>query len=527
MITTQTMPKTPVRHITAKVELYNGSTLLNTFNYNDYLKSIEIDRIAEENKLFGFTICQKAKIKVLDKQASFSISEGNRVIIYFNHGEGYISPFPELYVSEVSRDKNTNELTFSASDLMVEASKHTVNELSISSYTIYDFAFACAQLLKANGVNLANINASDSALNLFYTEGANFDGTESIRQALTAVAEATQAIIYFDNRNRLTIKRTLRGSAVDTFETSDYFSFETKGSKRVRGLAHITELGDNVEAKNSWENGETFYIRNNPFYELREDIGEILQTAVNLFERSPFALYELNARGNYLLELGDYFGIRSKAGGASGAFLLNDSIKYSGGLSQRIYFNYGNNIETPTNPATIGESLKQTSAKVDKVNRTIELLASESDIANSRLSALEVTTEGISAQVVYAQQVNDDLNNSLNDLTKRVEATLTAEEILLEIKTEIANGTGKVETATGYSFNENGLTVSKSGSEMETTITEDGMTVNKDGNAVLTANNEGVSAIDLHATTFLIVGRNSRFEDYDNHTRTACFWIGG
>ena len=55
------------------------------------------------------------------------------------------------------------------------------------------------------------------------------------------------------------------------------------------------------------------------------------------------------------------------------------------------------------------------------------------------------------------------------------------------------------------------------------------MVVNRDGNAVLTANNEGVQAVNLHATTYLIIGQYSRFEDYDKdgEPRTGCFWIGG
>ena len=51
------------------------------------------------------------------------------------------------------------------------------------------------------------------------------------------------------------------------------------------------------------------------------------------------------------------------------------------------------------------------------------------------------------------------------------------------------------------------------------------MTVYKGGEEVLVADNEGVKAEDLHATTYLIVGRNSRFEDL-GYDRTACFWIG-
>jgi len=52
------------------------------------------------------------------------------------------------------------------------------------------------------------------------------------------------------------------------------------------------------------------------------------------------------------------------------------------------------------------------------------------------------------------------------------------------------------------------------------------MKIIKDTDIVLTANNTGVDAKNLHATTYLIVGANSRFEDYDDNSRTGCFWIG-
>ena len=61
------MVNSPVRNIRARVELYNGSTLLNTFKYTDMLKELTIERVGEQNKFFGFGVCQKANIKVLDK----------------------------------------------------------------------------------------------------------------------------------------------------------------------------------------------------------------------------------------------------------------------------------------------------------------------------------------------------------------------------------------------------------------------------------------------------------------------------
>lgn len=49
--------KSPVREINARVELYNGSTLVESYTNKDKLKELTIERIGEKAKFFGFGIC--------------------------------------------------------------------------------------------------------------------------------------------------------------------------------------------------------------------------------------------------------------------------------------------------------------------------------------------------------------------------------------------------------------------------------------------------------------------------------------
>ena len=118
----------------------------------------------------------------------------------------------------------------------------------------------------------------------------------------------------------------------------------------------------------------------------------------------------------------------------------------------------------------------------------------------------------------------DALNESLTEITKKLESTITPDELNIKIQQSVDSGAKRVSTETGFTFDEDGLSISKEGAELSTQITEDGMVVNRDGEAVLTANNQGVDAVNLHAKTYLIVGKYSRFEDYGQ--RTGCFWIG-
>ena len=68
----------PVRSIKAKVELYNGSTLVNTYFHTDEIKSISIERTGEDSKFFGFGVCHKANIKLRNADNLISVSAGDR-----------------------------------------------------------------------------------------------------------------------------------------------------------------------------------------------------------------------------------------------------------------------------------------------------------------------------------------------------------------------------------------------------------------------------------------------------------------
>ena len=143
---------------------------------------------------------------------------------------------------------------------------------------------------------------------------------------------------------------------------------------------------------------------------------------------------------------------------------------------------------------------------------------------------LRIQADELSAQIIQVERTGNEtmegMNDTLQTLQKEVSAKMNAEGVELQIQTALENGAEKVVTKTGFTFDETGLTVEKSGSEMKTQITENGMVVCQNGQDVLTANNQGVDAKNLHATTYLIVGANSRFEDYGSG-RTGCFWIGG
>ena len=102
---------------------------------------------------------------------------------------------------------------------------------------------------------------------------------------------------------------------------------------------------------------------------------------------------------------------------------------------------------------------------------------------------------------------------------------MTSEDVSIAIRSELSNGVTSVTTETGFTFDKDGLRVSKSGSEMESLLDDDGLSVFRNDTEVLTADNTGVNCINVTARQYLIIG-GSRFESYGSG-RTGCFWIGG
>ena len=487
----------PVRQINGKVELsLDGSTPIE-YTPNDTLQSVTVERVGE-CKFFGFGVCHKANIKIVDKGRTCNPTTSHYAQVFFDD----ISATPKMYVTEVHRDENTNVASITAYDRLYDAHNHTLSELGLESYTMRELAQAIADRL---GVGL--YIPFDFMDDFFvYDGGANFNGDETLREVLDDIAEATQTIYYIDASNSLCFiglsKDESDITVAMTIDKSQYFTLDTKTNRRLTKVVSATQLGDNVELSTGltgttqivWDNGFWTYSGANLEWEL--------QNAINNVGDLTATQFSCQWRGCPWIEPGDKIALIDKENNKVYSYLINDSYTYDGTFSQKTEWEYPDEEEVHTNPSSLGDALKMTMAKVDKVNQEIGLVVS--------------TT----------QEAINSITGDIETLQKQVSLTVDKDAVQIMIDNSIGDGATKVETSTGFTFDEEGLTIAKSESDITTTITEDGMKVSRGSREVLTANNEGVKAEDLHATTYLIIGRNSRLEDYGSG-KTACFWIGG
>lgn len=170
------------------------------------------------------------------------------------------------------------------------------------------------------------------------------------------------------------------------------------------------------------------------------------------------------------------------------------------------------------------EAAKEAYNKAQNAQNTAD--DAQSDVDNlsnettQKFAELNVTTEGISSEVIKQTTRMNQMEESISAIQQ------TAEGVSIQIQNIIDNGVDKVTTKTGYTFDDDGLKINRSGQEIENLLDNTGMYVTRSGETILQANNKGVIATDVTVRNYLIVGTHSRFEDYGDG-RTACFYVGG
>ena len=195
------------------------------------------------------------------------------------------------------------------------------------------------------------------------------------------------------------------------------------------------------------------------------------------------------------------------------------------------------------NPTTIIMVDKDMAISVDYFKyKSLNTLSSGIEVLDERITASvsSVTTlinneiDGVNSTIdnQYTDLVEklDDYatNSEVITLKSQVEAIATDSQYAIEISKDLQeNGVSKVKTSTGFTFDEDGLTIAKSDATTKTNINENGMVVYSTTGTdtkMLEANSTGVIAENLTSNKYFICGTHSRFENYEDGT--GCFYLG-
>ena len=262
-----------------------------------------------------------------------------------------------------------------------------------------------------------------------------------------------------------------------------------------------------------------------------------LYSRLNGLTYSP---YEITTTGQACLEIGEQFVLEMLDGTTRTCIWMGQTLEIAQGVSETGSCSIPGAAETDYGIASASDrTMTQTILRVDKAEGSITSLTEDiyntDDGVMTKLSQITQKADGIEGRVSDTETAISGLTGSVETVTSQVSAKLDADSFDVSVERWIeTNGIQSVDTQTGMTFDADGLHINQSGASTETLIDATGMTVSDySGNDVLTATAEGVDAVNLHATTYLIVGQFSRFQDYSgtdytgatDNQRTACYWI--
>lgn len=177
-------------------------------------------------------------------------------------------------------------------------------------------------------------------------------------------------------------------------------------------------------------------------------------------------------------------------------------------------------------------------------------------IVNEAESSITTLTEKTTTLETKALENETAINNNYQDIITQLGEYATEAEVIaikesvktaqdeasfaIEVAKQIqTDGVDRITTKTGYTFNEDGLNIEKSGSKVKSKLNEAGLDI-KDATG---STNESlmyagydeeigetiVRTKNLTVNKYLVIGKNSRMEDFekDGVQGTGMFWIGG
>lgn len=163
--------------------------------------------------------------------------------------------------------------------------------------------------------------------------------------------------------------------------------------------------------------------------------------------------------------------------------------------------------------------------QLDKTNNELNNTTSKTNENTLNINATNTNLNNNYYTKPQIDVMNTSTTQEITTIKKEVETKVTAEDLTIAINQIKTTSASSVETTTGYKFDENGLSIKKSDSQMSSLLDNDGLVVKRDTTEVLTVRSSGVQTENLTVRTYFTIGDNTRAENYKGGT--GFFYIGG
>lgn len=423
----------PSRMIRGKVVVVDGG-LTSEYGYANKLQSIEQEVSAVKGKMFGAVVSYKSTIKLIDVKNVVQVNVGAKASPQIGIN-GELLPMTPVYISSNTFDEVKGIRTLIGEDAIGFTDKYIWNDIKGdlgNTFIIQDVFAAIASKIGTEFMitgELPNINA-------VYTKATfNVNGDETLRQILTAAAEATGAMVFINGNGKMEIKM-LSNTIALAIDKNTQFNLSTEPSSSLSGIISINELNDMISVGNN--SSYVSVISVNPFIDPTDDSSqEKLQNLFVKYQGNTFYPYKLKWRGNPALEIGDKIRLTLRDGSTIDTWYLGEKIKYTGGMSAESSWEADESEKPEVGSQTISDTTRRTMAKVDKANQKITLLTEASGEQGQKISQLEVSLDGIRTEV---SEVSNTANGAMTKAT-------TVEQTVDGLKVQVTEANGKADKA--------------------------------------------------------------------------------
>lgn len=506
-----------------KVKIYQPSTrhLLKIYINNKEIDSKYILDYKSSNSLFsndefslGSVVSQSVEIKLYKTAVPETISK-----IYIESGiANEVVPIGYFNLEEISKDDDYT-VNLKLFDNMIKFEFNYDGSEIIENEESTKIIDVLQDICNKAGVELG----STSFLNM-NQEVAVYDNSISARTYLSYIAEQAGGFACIGRDGKLYIKYI----GENTSELNSKYLQNFKLGEKFKISRVYYE--DGVQTFEKGENSQnTLYIKQENMYIVNQEQIDNIFNKINGLEAYSF---EGDSIIDPSLDVGDLLIIDGKK------IIYQGSIAYVG----KFKANISSKIQCSSKQETTTKTTSQT-----VINRRVQ---SEINQIDGNIRNLVEKTEEIE-QIANGQSV--EINNNYNEIIQKlgdyatqadiitvknsVETVTSSTEYAINVVEDIKlNGISKVKTSTNYTFDENGLSISKDGAKTKSILNEIGLRIEDNTGSskesLLFAGYDEetgetlVKSKNMTIEKYLVIGKYSRIEDYDNNG-TGIFWIGG
>lgn len=317
--------------------------------------------------------------------------------------------------------------------------------------------------------------------------------------------------IIDDGGGNITISATGGAEVIPFYAgTLSYEDYQTAAIEKVQ----VRMTSDDVGVVYPEIEGNTYVIQGNYLLatSTTENLLPVVQTIFEEISGIRYTPCRVSVPVSLGIRVGDIISITDKNGVTITAYVMTKTT-----TGQRDTLECTGSPRRDSSSVVNNEEFRDWNGKILEIRKEVEGLYIANRDTEGRLAELSLTVNGLGSQVSKQEQDIEGVKTDLSAI--RQEAT----NVSIQIQSILENGVDKVTTSIGYTFDNNGLHIAKSGEEMNSTLDHTGLHVYQDEDPTLIADHTGVNAKNLMARNYLIIA-HARFEKYGEKA-TACYYV--